>query len=92
MTDWNVASTYDIGNDPDVLAFDAGLKRLYIAAESGVVAVFKEDGHSLTSLGKAFLADEAHTVAVDPKTHRVYFALQSVGGKPVIRVMVPTDI
>jgi DNA-binding beta-propeller fold protein YncE len=92
LKNWKVLSTYDIGSDPDVLAFDPGLMRLYVAAESGVVTVLKEDGRSLKSLGKAFLADEAHTVAVDAKTHRVYFALQSVGGKPVIRVMAPTGI
>src|SRR5712692_9190948 len=31
-----------IGSDPDVLAFDPALERLYVAAESGVVAVFGE--------------------------------------------------
>jgi len=36
-----------IGSDPDVLAFDPALGRLYVAAESGVVAVFEErDGRS----------------------------------------------
>ena len=54
---------------PDVLAFDSSLRRLYVAAESGVVAVFAEHAHSLTKLGQAFLATEAHTVAVDPRTH-----------------------
>jgi DNA-binding beta-propeller fold protein YncE len=89
---WNILSTHDVGSDPDVLAYDPGLRRLYVAAESGVVAVFEEDGQSLKTLGKAFLADEAHTVAVDPKSHRVYFALQNVGGVPTIRVMEPTGI
>src|SRR5881396_644618 len=36
-----------IGEDPDVLAFDAALGRLYVAAESGVVAVFEERDGSL---------------------------------------------
>src|SRR5213083_250916 len=31
-----------VGSDPDVLAFDPALGRLYVAAESGVVAVFGE--------------------------------------------------
>lgn len=92
MRTWKVLSAYDTGNDPDVLAFDPGLRRLYVASESGDVAVFKERGLSLMLLGKAFLAEEAHTVAIDPLTHRVYFALQSVGGKPVIRVMEPTKM
>src|SRR6266550_2088831 len=31
-----------VGSDPDVLAFDPELKRLYVAAESGILAVFEE--------------------------------------------------
>jgi DNA-binding beta-propeller fold protein YncE len=89
LKNWVVLSTFDVGVDPDVLAFDGGLGRLYVASESGVVAVFEERGLSLTLLGKAFLADNAHTVAVDPKSHRVYFALKNVNGQPVIRVMAP---
>ena len=75
----------------DVLAFDPGLRRLYAASENGTVAVFRAaaDG-SVTEMGHAFLAPNAHSVAVDPKTHRVYFPLKNVDGKPVLRVMAPT--
>jgi DNA-binding beta-propeller fold protein YncE len=78
-----------VGEDPDVLAFDPGLSRLYVAAESGVVAVFDEKGPGVRKVGQAKLADTAHTVAVDPTTHRVFFPLQNVGGHPVVRVMAP---
>ncbi|MES1248346.1 MAG: YncE family protein, partial [Actinomycetota bacterium] len=30
--------TFDVGSSPDVLAYDPGLRRLYVSAESGVVA------------------------------------------------------
>ncbi len=40
-----------VGSDPDVLAFDPELKRLYVAAESGVVAVFGEGDGTLVQLG-----------------------------------------
>ena len=50
---------------------------------------FGERGRLLVTLGQKFLATEAHTVAVDPETHLVYFALQDVGGKPVLRIMAP---
>src|SRR5205807_2610675 len=33
----------------------------------------------------------AHTVAVDPTTHRVYLPLANVSGHPVLRVLVPSD-
>src|SRR5213080_4868487 len=52
-----------VGSDPDVLAFDPELKRLYVAAESGVVAVFDERDGSLVQLGW-YRAPQAHSVAV----------------------------
>ncbi len=79
-----------IGSDPDVLAFDAALGRLYVAAESGVVAVFEQRDGSLTQLGW-YRAPKAHSVAVDPVTHRVYLPLADVSGHPVLRVLVPSD-
>ena len=72
----------------DVLAFDPGLGRLYAASETGMVAVFSVAGdRTVTELGRGLLAPSAHTVAVDPTTHRVYFPLESVKGHPVLRVM-----
>jgi len=79
-----------IGSDPDVLAFDPALGRLYVAAESGVVAVFGERDGSLAQLGW-YRAPKAHSVAVDPATHRVYLPLADVSGHPVLRVLVPSD-
>ena len=85
-----VLQTQSVGDDPDVLDFDAGLRRLYVAAESGVVSVFAEKNRRLTKIGEAKLEDNAHSVAVDPRTHLVYFPLEDVGGKPVLRIMRPT--
>jgi DNA-binding beta-propeller fold protein YncE len=81
----------DVGDGPDVLAFDPGLRRLYVAAESGDVAVFAERGRALRKLAQAHLAAAAHTVAVDPKTHLVYFPLETgSGGTPQLLIMRPT--
>ena len=80
--------TFAVGDSPDVLAFDTSLRRLYVAAESGAVAVFAEAGHTARPLGLAFLADEAHTVAVDSHTNLVYFPLQSgSNGGPQLLIM-----
>lgn len=84
-----VIASMDVGADPDVLAFDSGLNRLYVAAESGVVSVFRLDGQSLSKLGESKLASSAHTVAVDSESHSVYFPLENVNGRPVLRVMGP---
>jgi len=82
--------SFDVGSSPDVLAFDPSLRRLYVSAESGVVAAFAETKTGAKPLGTAFLATEAHTVAVDPATHLVYFPLQ-VGstGRPQLLIMRP---
>jgi DNA-binding beta-propeller fold protein YncE len=76
--------------DVDVLAFDPGLQRLYAASEPGTVAVFAVGtDRSVNELGRGFVGPNAHSVAVDPATHRVYFPLADVGGRPVLRVMDP---
>lgn len=93
MVDLNtmkVLSTYEVGGDPDVLAFDPGLKRLYVSAESGTVTIFQSSNRHLTVLG-SFQMPHAHTVAVDPRTHLVYFPLEDVGGHPLLRIMRPVD-
>jgi DNA-binding beta-propeller fold protein YncE len=72
----------------DVLALDRGLGRLYAASETGTVAVFAvATDHAVTEMGRGLVGPNAHTVAVDPVTHRVYFPLENVGGKPVLRMM-----
>jgi DNA-binding beta-propeller fold protein YncE len=82
--------TLPLPPDVDVLAFDPGLQRLYAAAETGTVAAFAvAPDRSVTELGRGFVGPDAHSVAVDPITHRVYFPLANVNGRPVLRVMAP---
>ncbi len=83
-------TTLPLPEDVDVLAFDAGLQRLYAASEPGTVAAFAVSAtRNVTDLGRGFVGPNAHSVAVDPATHRVYFPLADVAGKPVLRVMEP---
>jgi DNA-binding beta-propeller fold protein YncE len=84
-------ATLSVGADPDVLAFDSSLRRLYVSAESGIVSIFDEHDRSLQKIGEGFFASNAHSIAVDPSTHRVYFPLQNVNGKPVLRIAAPSD-
>jgi YVTN family beta-propeller protein len=85
-----VLATHSVGKDPDVLAFDPGLKRLYVSAESGSVTVFREHGKTLVNEG-GFFMPHAHTVCVDPDTHLVYFPLQDIDGHPILRIMEPAQ-
>ena len=85
----HVRSVYDTGDGPDVLAFDTALNRLYVASESGVIATFVLRGQTLLPVDREQLAFDAHVVAVDPATHDVFFPLENVGGRGVLRIMVP---
>ena len=86
-----MTAIHSVGADPDVLAFDPGLGRLYVSAESGIVSIFDEQGRNLEKVGEGLFAPNAHSVAVDSRTHRVYFPLQNMGGKPVLRITLPSD-
>jgi DNA-binding beta-propeller fold protein YncE len=85
----NVEGSGGAGIGIDVLALDPGLHRLYAASESGVVSVYDVAGRQFRRMAQAFVHLNAHVVAVDPATHRVYFPLQNAGGRPVMRVMEP---
>jgi DNA-binding beta-propeller fold protein YncE len=92
LNSMKVLSTHDVGQDPDVLAFDPGLRRLYVSAESGTVSVFEEGkARELRALAH-FHMPHAHTVSVDPKTHLVYFPLENINGHPLLRIMEPTGL
>ena len=90
LNSMKVLATYQVGEDPDVLAYDPGLKRLYVSSESGTVTIFQRNGTKLSLLGSLDMP-HAHTVSVDPKTHLVYFPLENVGGHPLLRIMRPVD-
>jgi DNA-binding beta-propeller fold protein YncE len=90
LNNMQVLATYPVGRDPDVLAFDTALKQLYVSAESGNVTVFRETGKALTLVGALFMP-HAHTVSVDSGTHLVYFPLQNVDGRPLLRIMMPSQ-
>jgi DNA-binding beta-propeller fold protein YncE len=57
-----------------------------------MVAVFAvaTDG-TVTEMGRGVLGPNAHSVAVDPATHRVYVPLENVKRHPVLRVMEASD-
>lgn len=79
-----------LGHDPDVLAIDAERKRLYVASESGNLSSFDIMAAAAPiALGDVFVAEEAHSVAVDPASHLLYFPLANFDGRAVLRVLAP---
>src|SRR5438034_8799583 len=76
----------DMAGGPDVIKFDPGLQRIYVACYSGAISVFHEDDADHYRKLEDFRVQHAvHTVAVDQKTHRLYTPEQEVDGKPVAR-------
>jgi DNA-binding beta-propeller fold protein YncE len=79
-----------IAHDPDVLSADSDLKRLYIASESGALSTFDiSDAVAPRKLNDVFIAEGAHSVAADPRTHRIYLPLPDVGGRALLRILEP---
>ncbi len=81
-------STAATGSGPDVLSIDPGRGWLYVAAESGDVTVWDITKPGVALVGHDHPGDNAHTVAADPATHRVFFPLPS---GPVLRIMRPAS-
>ncbi len=87
LTAKKIVDTGKVGSGPDVLAFDKAYHLLYVSSESGVVSIFQMEKDSIKKICEGFLAPRAHTVAVSQTTHNVFFPLQDVNGRPVLRVM-----
>lgn len=84
-----VSASFNVAQDPDVLAFDPMLGWLYVAGESGQVSVFEVRGKTVSALGTARIGANAHVVAVDPVTHEAFFPLKPANGTPMLRIARP---
>ncbi len=73
----------------DVVKFDAGLGRVYVACSSGAISVFQEDDpNAFRKLGDVSVQQKIHSLTVDPDTHRVYAPEEQENGHPVARMVV----
>jgi DNA-binding beta-propeller fold protein YncE len=85
-----VDATSSVGIGADVLAIDYGLERLYVASESGILTVFETKNRAFEKIGQSIFAANAHVVAVDQRSHRVYFPIANSAGRPLLRISLPT--
>ncbi len=73
----------------DVIKFDPGLGRIYVACSSGFIAVFQADDTDHYRKLEDFPVQKiVHSLAVDTATHRVYAPEQQENGQPVARMIV----
>ena len=78
-----------MARDPDVIKFDPGLKRIYVACSSGAISVFQMyDPDHYQKLEDFPVQKKVHSLAIDLRTHRVYTPEQEADGKSVARMAV----
>ncbi len=78
-----------VADGPDVIKFDPGLKRIYVACSSGAISIFQEDNADHFYKIEDFpVQKKVHSLAVDPETHRVYAPEEEENGQPVARLVV----
>jgi hypothetical protein len=90
MRTLRVASSFEVGKDPDVFAYDPSLHfLLYVAGEAGVVSLFRVGEGAVSKLADGHVGPNAHVAAVDVETHRSYFPLKNFGGQTMLRILQP---
>jgi DNA-binding beta-propeller fold protein YncE len=88
-----VITSLKIGGGPDSVAFDGVLHRIYSAGKAGRLTVIQQDGpNSYRVLDEIHTHYGAHTLALDPVSHRVFVAYASLFAHPRISVFSPTMV
>lgn len=86
-----VVTSLKIGGGPDSVAFDPTLHRIYSAGKAGKLTVIQQDGpDAYRVLDEISTHYGAHTLAVDPVSHKVFMAYASLLTHPRIAVFSPT--
>ena len=73
----------------DVVMFDPGLGRIYVACSSCAISVFHMDDPAHFRKLQDFPAEpKIHSLAVDPRTHRLYTPAEQDKGRPASKMFV----
>lgn len=89
-----VVATLPIAEGGDVIKYDPGLKRIYVACYSGAISVFQEDDPDhFRKLEDFPVQRKVHSLAVDERTHLLYVPEEEENGQPMARMIVyePVD-
>jgi len=78
-----------VANGADVVTFDPELGRIYVACSSGAISVFQmDDPMHFRKLKDVPVEPKIHSLAVDPRTHRVYAPAEQEKGRPASKMFV----
>lgn len=87
MVNHRTVASLEIGGGPDSVAYDPALQRIYSAGKAGKLTIVQQDGaDSYRVLEQVSTHYGAHTLAVDPVSHKVYVAYASLLVAPRIAV------
>jgi DNA-binding beta-propeller fold protein YncE len=86
-----VITSLRIGGGPDSVAFDRGVHRIYTTGKAGEMTVIQQDGpDNYRVLDEIHTHYGAHTLTVDPVSHKVFVAYASLLAHPRIAVFSPS--
>ena len=89
LTTFKPVAYLKMAGGSDVVKYDAGLKRIYVACYDGFISVFHEDNPThFTKLEDFSVQKKVHSLTVDKYTHGVYAPEQEEDGKPVSRMVI----
>jgi DNA-binding beta-propeller fold protein YncE len=88
-----VITSLKIGGGPDSVAFDGTLHRIYSAGKAGRLTVVQQDDpNAYRVLDEIRTHYGAHTLVLDPVSHRVFVGYASLFAHPRIGVFSPTVV
>lgn len=80
-----VLTSVPIGGDPDGIVYDAGTKRIFVANRDGGWTIVSQLSPNRYRVQQTLKIDEyAKTVALDPKTHRVFSSTADLIWPPAV--------
>jgi YVTN family beta-propeller protein len=89
LTNFKELANIKIPGGSDVVKYDPGLKRIYVACYDGYISIIHEDDRShFTKLEDFKVQKAVHSLTVDVNTHRVYVPEQETDGKPAARMVI----
>ena len=84
-----VVATLPMAKGADVVQFDPGLGRIYVACSSGAISVFQmDDPDRFHKVEDVRVPKKVHSLVVDVRTHRVYAPAEEEDGRPVAKMLV----
>ena len=73
----------------DVVQFDPGLGRIYVACSSGAISVFQmDDPDRFHKVEDVPVPKKVHSLVVDVRTHRIYAPAEQQDGRPAAKMLV----